>query len=272
MAYLLNTVDFVDYDIIPSHISGGNIAVKGAFDMPARIGDISHEWGDENGLELYTEADELFFGGRDIVFEGHISGGRSTIYSALQSLNANIAAVSGLSVFSTPYGDFNVWAKSAEPKHYNDISTIKIEFREPVPVLTGGSIPASGGSDLYTIDSIPMTSFGLYTKEYDGVIGLPEPKNQYFTKIEAEGFQISKRKANEIDFTGILIANDLDAFKTNISNLYALFTSAGQRVFNLRSQVQITGIPAEGFKVDKVMMAGIVIAELKMKIIASSIT
>lgn len=271
MAYLLNTVNFDDYDIIPGHITGSNIAIKGAFDMPARIGDTFHDWGDEDGYELYTEADELFFGGRDIIFEGHITGGRSAIYTALQGLYSNIAAASGLSVFSTPYGDFNVLPKSATPKHYNGLSTLKIEFREPVPDLTGGSVPASGTSN-YTIDGVPMASFGLYASEYDGVIGLPESKQQFFTQIEKEGYQVSKRKANEIDFTGLLIADDLDAFKANIKNLYALFSSAGERTINLRNQVNIVGIPAEGFKVTKVLVSAFVIAELNMKLLASSIT
>jgi hypothetical protein len=271
VAYLLNTVDFEDYSITPGHVPGGNIALKGAFDMPGRIGDVLHEWGDEDGCELYTDADELFFGGRDIIFEGHISGSRSAIYTNLKSLYSNIAAVSGLSVFSTPYGDFNVVPKSGSPKHYTGLSTVRLEFREPVPVLTGGSVPASGSS-LYTIDSVPMTSFGLYAAEYDGVIGLPEMKTQLFTRIEAEGYQINKRKPHEVDFKGYLVADSLAQFKTNLSNLYALFTSAGERTFNLRNQVSIVGIPAEGFKVDRVLMAGFVIAEINMRITATSIT
>lgn len=272
MAYTLNGTDITtSYGIIPSHVDGGNIALKGGFDFPSRIGDVSHDWGDENGLELYTASGDLFWGGRDIQFEGLVTGTRSQIYSQLKTFYSAVSAVTGLSAFSTPYGDFNVYVKMAEPTHFRDISKLKIDFREPVVNLTGGSIPATA-SDPYTIDGIPMLSFGLYAVDYKDVISLPEMKEQNFTKIEAEGYKITKRKAGKVEFTGLLVADDLDTFKTNIKNLYALFSSAGQRTFVFNSEVTIVGILADGFKVDKVMMAGFVVGYFKCDITVSSIS
>jgi len=270
MAYTLNTVDLFTYGIMAGHIESSNIAIGGAFDMPARIGDVFHDWGDDNGLEIYSASGDLFWGGRDITFEGHISGARTTIYSALNSFYGDVSSVSGLSVFSTPYGDFNVYPKIANPTHFIDISKLRIEFREPVVDISGGSMPATG-SDKYMIDNIPMSSFGLYTHEYKGVIGLPEMKEQLYTKIEAEGFRISKREAGVVDFTGWLIANDLITFKNNIKNLYALFQSEGERTFSINNQATITGVPIKGFKVDNVIIADEVIARFKTEITVSSI-
>ena len=271
MAYLLNTVDLSTYGIIPGQVGGSNIALQGCFDMPARIGDVYKDWGDENGLEIYTASEELFFGGRDIIFEGHIDGGRSAIYSSLQSLYTDIAAASGLSVFSTPYGDFNAYPKIADPTHFHDISKLKMEFREPVVDLSSGSIPSTA-SDPYMIDGIPMKSFGLYASDYKGLIGLPEMKEQTFTKIEAEGYKINKRNANKVEFSGLIVASSLATFKTNILNLYKLFSSAGERTFTLNNQVVIVGVPLDGFKIDKVMLANFVIGTFKCEITASSIT
>jgi len=270
MAYLFNSLNFDTLDIVAAHAGGGNIALQGWFDFPSRIGDVSHEWGDENGLEIYTASGDLFWGGRDIIFEGHISGSRTTIYSALKSLYGAASGATGLSVFSTPYGDFNVYVRKVQPTHSIDISKIKIEFREPVVSLTGGTIPGASASS-YQIDGIPMSSFGLYAGDYKGVIDLPEMQQQLFTKIEAEGFSISKRKAGVVDFSGVLIAANLVTFIANIKNLYALFSSAGTRTFSLNGQVVITGVPVNGFRVENVMIAGEVIAGFRTEITAITI-
>lgn len=271
MAYILNSVDFSTYGILPGQISGGNIALRGCFDMPERIGDVYHEWGDENGLEVYAASAEIFYGGRDIAFEGLIEGTRETIYSGLQSLYTNINAASGLQVFSTPYGNFNVYPKQASPTHHRGISIIKMDFREPVPDLSGGTIPETG-SDLYTIDAVPMRSFGLYASSYTGVISLPEMKQMQFTKAEEEGYQITKRRANKIELSGVLLADDLTTFMANIKNLYALFTAEGERQIILRNQATIAGYILNGFKVDKIRVQDFVIGEFKCEITATSIT
>jgi len=272
MAYLIDDIDITDtYGIIPGHISGGNIALQGCFDMPSRIGDISHDWGDEDGLEIYTASGDLFYGGRDISFEGLIMGDRASIYGNLITLYGDITAATGLSVFSTPYGDFNVYPKMADPSHFRDISKLRIDFREPAPDMTGGSLPATH-TDPYMIDGIPMASFGLYAADYKGVISLAEMKEQTFTKIEAEGYKLTKRKAGKVELTCWIIAADLNAFKVHVKNLYALFRSAGERTFTLNNQVIIVGALVNGFKIDRVMIANFIIASFKCDITPTSMT
>ena len=273
MAYLLNNIDITqNYGIIPSQVDGGNIALRGCFDFPSRIGDISHEWGDENGSEIYSASGDLFWGGRDITFAGLVTGARPDIYDALKTLYTAVSSATGLMVFSTPYGDFSVYPKIAEPTHYRDISKLRIEFREPVPVLTGGTIPATT-SNPYMIDGIPMSSFGLYTSDYEGVIILPEMKEQNFTRIESEGYKITRRKAGKVEFSAWLIAANLTAFKANVKNLYALFASAGERTFTLNNQVILVGVPVDGFKIDGIRVAdGVVIGGFKCDITITSIT
>ena len=272
MAFTFNGIDLASScGLLPGQISGGNIALQGCFDMPARIGDVSHEWGDEDGAEIYTDADELFFGGRDITFEGLIIGDRPAVYSAMESIASALTTPSGVAVLSTPYGDFNVYPKMSEPQHFRDISKLKIEFREPVPDLSGGTVPGTS-SDPYTIDGVPMSSFGLYAVTYSNIVGLAEMKEQKFTKIESEGYQIAKRRPLKIEFSGLLLADNLTDFKANIKNLYALFSSEGERTFVFRNQVTIVGVPLEGFKVEKVLVANNgVAATLKTNITVISI-
>lgn len=270
MAYTLNTVDITSaYGLIPSHAAGSNIALVGGFDMPKRIGDTSHDWGDSDGLELYTASADLFFGGRDITLETLVTGTRDQIYDQLKAFYGAVSAVTGLSALSTPYGDYSVYPKMADPTHFRDISKLKIEFREPDPDLTGGTIPAAS-DDLYMIDGVPMSSFGLYASKYDGVIALPDMKDQRFTKVEAEGYEITKRKPGKVDFEGVIIAADLDTFKAHIKNLYALFTKEGERTFSFRNQVDVTGAILDGFKVTRVLIADVVVAVFKCEITVTS--
>jgi hypothetical protein len=271
MAYSLASVDFGDYGVIPGRIEGGNISVRGAFDMPSRIGDTVHEWGDDHGLEIYTEADDLFYGGRDITFDGFIPGTRSENYDDLKTLLTAVKAATGLQPFATPYGTFSVYAKSAEPSYLPGVAKLRMEFREPVVTLTGGTLPATGVS-AYTVDNRPFTSFGLYASAYKGLLALPEMQEQQFTKIEAEGYSISKRRSGKFDFSGFVMASGYAAFLANIKNLYALFTASGERTFVLNNQLTVTGALLDGFRVDNVRVGTTTIANIKFAITPTSIT
>lgn len=272
MAYTLNSVDFTtSYGIIPGQVAGGNIALAGCFDFPPRIGDTHHEWGDEDGFEIYTDADELFYAGRDITFEGHLAGTRTEINANLDSLFSAFSAASGTQAFATPYGTFNVYAKDAKITNFREAARIKLVMREPVVTITGGSIPATDDSP-FQIDGIPMSSFGLYPGEIKSTNELPEMKTQYFTKSEAEGFHVAKRKARKFEFKALMMAATLATFITNVRNLNALFGSIGLRTFTYGSNT-ITGAPLEGFSITNVTVgAQWTTATLKSQISVTEMT
>jgi len=272
MAYTLNSVDFSTFNIIPGQHPGGNVALIGCFDFPERIGDTYHSWDDENGIEPYLAADELFFGGRDLRFKGHISGTKTQIYANLSSLYSLVnSQASGTVVFSTPYGNFNVYVQELQPTHYNGICVVDMLFREPVVTLTGGSIPSAGGST-YQINGVPMSSYGLYYNNGKDLYELPAMKDQYFTKIEAEGFQIVKRTPNLFNFSGYVIADTFANFQTHIRNLFALYASEGLKIFNLNNQLSITCFPAEGFKISNLYYQNYLVASFKSTLIVTSMT
>jgi hypothetical protein len=258
MAYTLNSVNLSVYGITPGQISGSNIAVKGCFDMPERIGDTYRSWGNENGIEAYVLADEMFFGGRDIVFEGFISGTNSVINAYISALKTAINAFTGLVVFSIPYGDFSVLVKTIVPEHFNGVSRIVITFRELIVTLTGGTLPVTS-INAYSIDNIPLSSFGLYYYSGSGSDDLTELKEQYFTKTGSEGFQLSKRNFNQLDFNGFLIADNLTDFQAKIKALYLLFSSAGLRTVKLNN-VTSTCFAKDGFSISSIIIGSKVIA------------
>lgn len=108
---------------------------------------------------------------------------------------------------------------------------------------------------MYTIDTIPMTDYGLYISNNEGPAHLLEPENQFFTIYGAEGYQITKRKANILTLNGFVIGSDLNDFKSKLSALYALFSSAGLRSIVLEASA-INCFCVEGFKVSNVRIAG----------------
>ena len=57
--YSLNGIDLKNYGIIISKF-------EGYLDMPKRMGDTEQSWPDENGIEAFTDADDIKFDGRDL--------------------------------------------------------------------------------------------------------------------------------------------------------------------------------------------------------------
>jgi hypothetical protein len=272
MSYLLNTVNIITYGIIPGHANNSNIALSGCFDLPKRSEDCYKDWGDEDGIEPYTDADEIFFEGRDITFYGSIFGTNSVVNSYLKSLYDAIKAFTDLVVFSTPYGNFSVQLKDIKVEQLNGGARITILFREPVVTLAGGTLPAVG-SNSYTIDSIPFSSFGFYLSKTEALNDLPDLKEQFFTKHGSEGYQISKRKNNTLNINGFIIADSLSDFQDKIKALYLLFSSSGTRTINLNSEKTIVCFATEGFNVENIILYdNKVIANFKINLLCESVS
>lgn len=255
MAYLLNSVDLSTYGIVASQFSGSNIALEGCFDLPVREQPTFHQWGDEDGIEAYTDVSDIRFTGRDIAFKGTVFGSNSVIYNYLDSFHNAISAFSNVVVLSSPYGNYSVYVKQTKVTYNSGACEVDVSFREPVVTLSGGSLPASGISD-YTIDSIPFASFGLYVSKPDAVLDLPKMQETYFTKYGTEGYQIAKRSYEQLKIKGFIIASSVSDFQNKIKALYLLFSSAGERYINLNNEIYRYCFADEGFTVRKIIMGG----------------
>lgn len=256
MAHSFNNIDLTTYGIEASKISGSNITIKGGFDLPARLGKTGYRWDDEHGVEAYVEADEIFFGGRDIEFHGVLTGTKAEIFSGISAFNTAANAVSGTNVFATPYGNFNVYVKKVDPKMYAIGAEVRVIFREPAPSLTGGSIPSTA-LGAYQIDGIPFASFGLYCAPVESINELPGMKEMYFTKIEAEGWRNAFRKEMEFDLEAVIIGTTLVNFQAKVKNLYAIFMSPGIRTINLNNEISVLGYAADGFSISNIYRGNI---------------
>ncbi len=118
---------------------------------------------------------------------------------------------------------------------------------------------------MYTIDNIALENYGLYISTHQGQAHLPEPKQQLFTVYGTEGYQITKRKANELDLRGFIIADDITDFIAKTTNLRTLFNASGTRALELDNGI-ITCFSKDGFKVDSVRIVGNVYAKFQIKL------
>lgn len=270
MSYLLNTVDLTTYGIIPGHAPASNVAMQGIFDLPARIGQTSYEWAESN-IEPWVAVDEIFFGGRDIKLYGSIFGTNKAINDYLQALYDVVEGFTDLVALVTTYGTFNVQAKTIIPEYYTGACRIAITFREPVVTISGGTLPATGTSG-YTIDSIPMSSFGLYFSKGAGLRNLSDLKEQFFTKYGSEGYQMAKRKTRSFDFKAVLMASSLADFQSKVNALYLLFSSAGMRDIIINNEIEITCFAVEGFSIENVLLYDTgMIADFNINLICTNV-
>ena len=253
MSYLLNGVNIATaYGLQVSHSPSSNVGISGAWSMPERTGDTYYAWGDSHGIEPFVAADDLFFAGRDLSLFCSIIGSQETIRAYLSDFYTAVRALTGLVTLSCPYGDFSVLVKSVTPELLNGGARVTIVFREPVVTLTGGTLPAVATS-AYTFDGIPFASFGLYLSDAKELDSLPEMKEQFFTSYATEGYQLTKREANNLELNGFIIGTSLSNFNSKILALYKLFTKAGT-ISVVLSGTTLTCFAIEGFQVSDVIL------------------
>jgi len=241
--------------------------------MPERIGDTYYSWAEEDYVQPFVDADELFFAGRNITLYANMFGSKGDINSNLRVLYSDIKAFTDIVTLSTPYGDFSVYVDniSVEPiGRVTKAANITIQFREPVVTLDG-TLPSTGTS-LWTIDSIPLSSFGVYVSS-DRLNVFPQMKQQFFTKYGSEHYQICRRGESTIVVNGFITGTSIEDFKTNVSALYKLFSSPGERSLKVIHPVTIKCFAKNGFNISNVFVFdNLVIGNFSIELTKSSST
>lgn len=103
----------------------------------------------------------------------------------------------------------------------------------------------------YTIDTIPMSNYGLFISDRDGLLNVPDGKEQFFTSYFYEGYQATKRTANELELNGWIVADGKADFEVNALALYNKFKEAGNRSIVLDAD-PIYCFARQGFTIDKI--------------------
>jgi len=142
----INDILLSTYGIIPGQVDNEGIAVKGIFNLPKRLGKTYKDWGDADSVEPYVAADEIFLEGRDIIFQGILTGTKAETEANIEWLKSDISNFVNIAPFQTPYGSYCVYVTKITSKIYNGIATIFIEMREPE---VGASCSVSGTVSTY---------------------------------------------------------------------------------------------------------------------------
>lgn len=234
-AYLINGKNLADYGFIPGHAPESNLAITGVWDMPPRMGKTFHAWPDQNGVEPYLRADELFYGGRDITLYGHLkAASRIDAYKKIQALYDDLDILAGgLFPLSSDWGSWNVHVLQQVQVGYikNGICKVQLPFREPV-VSMAGEIPAATDAPI-GIDGISFADLGLVKVLTSDNFNRPASKQAEFTAFGHEGYSVTKRGVRTFNIRFLLRGDDYASFAGKVQGFIALLSSPGARTLRL---------------------------------------
>jgi len=211
--YKLNNITFLSLGITPGRIKGEGIAVKGCFDLPKRIGTTFQDWSDSDSVEPYVEADEIFLGGRTILFAGIIQGTKTEIETKLFDLKTLINSFESVVPFESPYGVFCVYLRNIKIKSYLNGATFIIEMREPELGASCGVVvnpPTTYSSDVYSESAVKNNCDSGY---YGTSVELSSTLGQFTSTLSQEAANqlainwVRENKQNYANLNGVCNLN-----------------------------------------------------------------
>ncbi len=229
--YNLNKISLESLGFIPGRQDNSNIALSGFLDMPSRLGTTQYDWAGESGVEPYLSADEIFFGGRDLVPRGFIKGNsRADCESKRLQIVSLIDSFTDLVPLESKWGEHNVYVNGAVNVEFLQSKFLKITIpmHEPMPIVSG-VLPAADDSEL-GIDGISFKSLGGTMLELSGDRrNRPAPKSVQFTTYGKEGYAITKTVSPELNLKLYIKQPNYAAFKEKVQGMMALLSSPGLR-------------------------------------------
>lgn len=268
--YKLNNIPLLNYGIFDARANNSNIALSGFLDMPERLGKTFHDWSDEQGIEPYVLPEEIYFGGRTLIYHGLLKGGsKEGCVLKLQAFYNDINAFNGLVTFESPWSTHQVYVKDEIQVTYlqSGWAEIRLYMREPVvnfnlQVITNGftlldndgyeievfdSIIPQNTANIYHIDFVSFSSFGAFLSTQEDNISRSGTKEANFIAYNTEGYQITKEKAKEISFQLVFKAQSLGALQLNINRFLNLLAKPGLRTLNI-DNTELTCFCDKGFE------------------------
>lgn len=255
--YFINDIPLSDFGFTPGRQPNSNLAIAGCWDMPSRIGKTHHDWLDENGVEPYLRADEIFFGGRDISLICWASElGRTGFVSAMQTFYDFLDTLqSGLFTLSSPFGSWEVQILEAQPVRYlaQGYGNIELKFREP-SVAISGTLPSvqSGGIG---IDGYSFADLGLVKQLTKDQANRPQSKQGETVAYGTERIGRVKRGMREFSIDFFLSHGTLTEFTSAVENLMFLLSKPNARTLRLDDGTVREFFVKDGFKVSGVRVS-----------------
>lgn len=217
-------------NIMGSNNSGSNIELSGHLNMPARIGTLYKSWADENSVEPYVRADEMFFGGRDIIINAYV---KDVQYSEIFQFNKDLDAINGEQDLETDFGTFPVTFVNMTANHMqNGVSQISIKFRQAiVPVV--GQLPSTSTGG-YGIDIYSWADLELIPCRPDNDWGRADSKVLENAVYGFERNRVKWHEMNVINLNFLVRQPNYENVQRVVDNLHFLMRSEGKRMLYLR--------------------------------------
>ena len=240
------------FGIIPGRSPDSNIALAGAWDMPSRIGKTHHIWPDDNSLEPYLRADEIFFGGRDLSFHFFIKASdRRTAVLKCYGMYDFINSFTGRVPFSSlNYGSYNVLVNNEVKIDYIASGMCKgvLTMREAIVNMTG-YIPSSDNGSGSSIDKISLSSLGFEVVSMTDQYGRPAAKSVNVTAYGHESAKVAKVGHRTINLELITQKNGYQfGFLPTIKTLMALLAAPNARTL-IHNGITREVFAKDGFRV-----------------------
>jgi hypothetical protein len=251
-AYFLNGQNLEQYGLIPGKAPDSNIALSGAWDMPSRIGKTHHIWADDNSLEPYLRADEIFFGGRDLSFHFYVkASNRRTAVLKCYGLFDLINSFTDLVPFeSVNFGYYMVLLKDEVKIDYIGSGMCKgvLTMRQPVVNMTG-YIPPSDTNTQSSIDKISLASLGFEVVSMTDQYDRPAAKSTDVTSYGYEGAKVARVGFRTINLELVTKKNGYQyGFLSTIKTLMALLAAPNARTL-IHNGITREVFAKDGFKV-----------------------
>ena len=252
--YILNGKHLSEYGIIPAQAPDSNIALTGAWDMPSRTGKIYHEWPDENNVEPYLLASELFYAGRDMKFYGLLQAeSDQEARDKLYELYADVDKSTSVFPFSSEWGSWEVHVLDGIKAESlgNGWYSIILPLRQPV-VEMQAVLPEPSGEG-FGIDGYTWGELGLILLETTDATHRAEVRQAETTIYGREPVGVKKRGLKEFKLRFVLREDTYEVFNNRINVLLAIFSSPGARTFRLEDGTYREGFIKDGFSVSQFM-------------------
>lgn len=277
--YILNSTPLATFGFeAGQHSPASNLAIAGAWDMPARLYDIGYDWGDEKGLEPWVAQDDIIFGGRNITLVGVIKGlDRKDGQSRLYDLYAYLDTLSGLvTLTSSDFGSWKVYVNGQIDGTYisNGWYSVKIPLRQPIVAIPDGPIGVpetfdladNSGDDVlssmsdqitlsafmwdgFGIDGYSFKDLGLVVLAANGRTDRPEPKAFEVTAYAHEGWSIRPTSSRKVTLRCLIMQPSYSEFVKVTNGLFKLLAQPGLRNITLHNDILRTFFVTDGFRV-----------------------
>lgn len=249
--YILSLADLSNFGFYAGKQPDSDIALSGFMDMPSRLGKTFHSWANEDGIEPYVSANEIFFGGRALNLVGYIKGINTEDCNAkIKQLYDYIDGFTGLVPLTSKWGTSTVYVDAAiiGERLSNGIIKINIPMREPSVNVTGNSLPVTNAK--YGIDGISFADMGAWSLELSGDRWTrTAPKSDTISVYGKEAYLIAKKQAPSLSLKLGITDLTFSGLKQKVQNILALLAKPGLRTLTYNNDNLRTFFVKDGFTV-----------------------